>query len=346
MKLWTKIAFLGFCVAALVVPASAYPLVGSYLITGYGDDNILDGIQLHSQTMDLIISTSDGLDYTATYGIGGPQLSMVRDGYLLSQYPRPQDFGSGWATNAYILSDGVNGAWVHMGQEYDNPSDISIHVAAWAEDVEVTASQLVGKWTMQGVEDLNLLDNPSAPFDMMTYTYFVTDLGGGLLDMYMSEEDVHWYMQLNGNVLEPVSTPMDSSSVYLSMMTNGQTIVFAALNVESYDETDVCPTIGFATRDTMTIDDTLAFFDASVADGTLVGSGPGNSADGRRRALRNMILLAGDLIEEGRYTEACQQLRDAYGKCDGDPKPPDFVTGEAADDLADMILMVMDALGC
>jgi hypothetical protein len=99
----------------------------------------------------------------------------------------------------------------------------------------------------------------------------------------------------------------------------------------------------------MTIDDTLAtlaFFDASVADGTLVGSGPGNSADGRRRALRNMILLAGDLIEEGRYTEACQQLRDAYGKCDGDPKPPDFVTGEAADDLADMILMVMDALGC
>jgi hypothetical protein len=53
--------------------------------------------------------------------------------------------------------------------------------------------------------------------------------------MYMSEEDVHWYMQLNGNVLEPVSTPMDSSSVYLSMMTNGQTIVFAALNVESYD---------------------------------------------------------------------------------------------------------------
>ena len=255
MRQWIRLVFIGFCAISSMAHASPDFPAGSYLITSYGDDNILDGIQLYSQTMDLIISTIDGLNYTATYGIGGPQLSMVRDGYLLSQYPRPQDFGSGWATNAYILSDGVNGAWVHMGQEYDNLNDISIYVATWMEDVEVTASQLVGKWIMQGIDDTNLLSNPSAPFNMITYTWLVTDLGSGLLDMYMVEEDAHWNMQLNGNVLEPVSTtPIDAWHAYVSMMTNGQTIVFAVLSTELYDETDVSPFIGFATRDNIDID--------------------------------------------------------------------------------------------
>jgi hypothetical protein len=113
--------------------------------------------------------------------------------------------------------------------------------------------------------------------------------------------------------------------------------------IESYGETLFFEDFE---RQTATVDDTLAFFDASVAAGTLVGNGPGKSANGRKGALRNMIIAAGDLIDEGRYEEACQQLWDAYRKCDGDPRPPDFVTGQAADDLADMILGVMDELGC
>lgn len=94
------------------------------------------------------------------------------------------------------------------------------------------------------------------------------------------------------------------------------------------------------------IEEVIDFFDESVADGTLVGDGPGKSADGRRGALRNMIIAAGDLIEEGLYEEACDQLWAAYRKCDGDPKPPDFVAGDAADDLAVMILGVMYEIGC
>lgn len=123
------------------------------------------------------------------------------------------------------------------------------------------------------------------------------------------------------------------------------TIVYFVDNfrIESYGETlffeDFEP-------QTATIAEVLAFFDTSVADGTLVGNGPGRSADGRRGALRNMIEAAGDFIEEGLYEEACEQLGAAYRKCDGDPRPPDFITGDAADDLADMILGVMDELGC
>lgn len=94
------------------------------------------------------------------------------------------------------------------------------------------------------------------------------------------------------------------------------------------------------------IAETLEFFDASVESETLVGEGPGNSAEHRLNALRNMLEAASDLIDDGLIQEACQQLRAAYKKCDGQPNPPDFVTGEATEELADMIQDVIDSLGC
>ncbi len=93
-----------------------------------------------------------------------------------------------------------------------------------------------------------------------------------------------------------------------------------------------------------TIGGILAFFDASVADGTLCGYGPGNSADGRRDALRNKIKAAGDMIDDG--VDACEQLLDSYQRCDGLPRPPEFVACPAAATLAQMILELMGELGC
>jgi hypothetical protein len=90
----------------------------------------------------------------------------------------------------------------------------------------------------------------------------------------------------------------------------------------------------------------LAFFDEVVTNGTLFGDGPGKSADGRLNALRNQIEAAGDLIDAGNLVEGCQQLMDAYNRCDGLPKPPEFVAGESAATLAEMILQLMADLGC
>ncbi|GAF78455.1 unnamed protein product, partial [marine sediment metagenome] len=95
----------------------------------------------------------------------------------------------------------------------------------------------------------------------------------------------------------------------------------------------------------VSVADILAFFDESVADNTLIGDGPGKSAEKRLNALRNMIEAAGDLIDEGYFAEACQQLSDAYKKTDGLPKPPDFVIGSAVSTLADMIEDLVDS-GC
>ena len=95
-----------------------------------------------------------------------------------------------------------------------------------------------------------------------------------------------------------------------------------------------------------TIDDILTFFDQSVANGTLEGYGPGNSANGRLNALRNMLEMAGDLIAIGDIEDACGQLKSALNKCDGETPPPDFVTGEGVEGLHDMILELMAKLGC
>ena len=94
------------------------------------------------------------------------------------------------------------------------------------------------------------------------------------------------------------------------------------------------------------IADILAFFDSSVQAGTLTGNGPGNSGAGRRNALRNMLTAAGNLIQQGRIADACQQLLDALNRTDGNSLPPDFVTGSAAADLAQRIRTLRATLGC
>ena len=92
------------------------------------------------------------------------------------------------------------------------------------------------------------------------------------------------------------------------------------------------------------VEDILLFFDASVGDGPLYGKGPGSSASHRLKALRNQIEAAGDIIGDG--ADACQQLSDAYQRCEGLPRPPDFAQGPAAPTLAGMILDLMASLGC
>ena len=63
-------------------------------------------------------------------------------------------------------------------------------------------------------------------------------------------------------------------------------------------------------------------------------------------ALEEMLLNAYYYIEMGNIEEACGQLRQVYRRCDGESPPPDFVQGPAAEDLMEMILHLMEDLGC
>jgi hypothetical protein len=92
------------------------------------------------------------------------------------------------------------------------------------------------------------------------------------------------------------------------------------------------------------IQDILDFFDASAAQGTLQGYGPGNSAANRLKALRNMIEAASDLIEAGAYDQAVTQMASIADKTDGIAKPQDFAVGEAVAELNAMVEALISEL--
>jgi hypothetical protein len=148
----------------------------------------------------------------------------------------------------------------------------------------------------------------------------------------------------------PNGNDIYSISIGITFSPSGVGGFYGTLVIESNDSTVTVTLEGTGLSSqplpAPSVDGILAFFDASVADGTLVGSGPGNSATGRRGALRNKIVASGDLIEDGAIADACEQLLDAYQRTDAFPRPPEFVAGEAAPTLAGMILQLMGALGC
>ncbi len=81
----------------------------------------------------------------------------------------------------------------------------------------------------------------------------------------------------------------------------------------------------------------LKFIEDAESQEALTGFGPGKSAPNRLDALTNMIETAGSYIEAGDVEEAVGQLDAAYLKVDELLNPPDFVTGEATQPLAQMI---------
>jgi len=169
-----------------------------------------------------------------------------------------------------------------------------------------------------------------------TGTFYITYEAGTIHLSYMG------YGEENALYTTDISEWTDCEEVWIALTawSNGSSLSGSGSYFDDFSLiTSVAPPGGG-------IEETIDFFDWAVEAGELEGQGPGKSANGRLNALRNMLENAAVLIEDGFYEEACDQLWSAYKKCDGNPKPPDFVTGEATDDLAVMILGVMDELGC
>jgi hypothetical protein len=170
------------------------------------------------------------------------------------------------------------------------------------------------------------------------YEWFVVWGADGLAKGARVQDDV--VVDSGGVNLSVESTPGAQPSV---LFAGGNYLVFFE-GLSSFDK--YAQLVGDGLPPEEQIAEILEFFDDSVESGTLVGAGSGASADHRLDAVMHMIETAGALIEEGDIDGACNQLMAAYGKTDGDPIPPDFVTGSAASDLAFMIDELRQSLGC
>jgi hypothetical protein len=97
----------------------------------------------------------------------------------------------------------------------------------------------------------------------------------------------------------------------------------------------------------------LDFVDKSIKERNLLGyeSDPIFGADPYRgerlNIMKDKISTAANLLENGNFDEACQDLLDAYSGTDGLSQTPDLVYGQAAPELAKMIeYMRIEIIGC
>jgi len=95
----------------------------------------------------------------------------------------------------------------------------------------------------------------------------------------------------------------------------------------------------------------LVLFDESVKLGTLEWA---TTEHGKRsphnnlhlKLLRNMIKAAGGSIEQGKYEQACKQLKQIQKYFDSQNKSSDRVKGAATLELAGKIQQLIQSLGC
>lgn len=150
-----------------------------------------------------------------------------------------------------------------------------------------------------------------------------------------------------------VIPPNGSVDVEITFTPSAEGTVADGLQITSDDPDESVVTVNLSGTGIFTevppseqIANILDFIDAAVLEGTLEGNGNGNSAGNRLNALTNMIEAAGDLVAQGQIVEACDQLASAFQKTDGLPKPPDFVIGASAAELASRIQDLRNDLGC
>jgi hypothetical protein len=164
------------------------------------------------------------------------------------------------------------------------------------------------------------------------------------LDEFGTSFDVHCLTFVDErDIVLPGFTDIGSLEIYpvrLTVAAGGRAIshfrdgqLFAPITLSPDDLIPPSlPVIGLDPKDRFAA--LLGLFDAAIAAKTLVGQGPGASAQGRAGALRNMLSDAGELIGPGLLTDAIERLRGALKRTDGRSPPPDFVAGPAAEDLA------------
>lgn len=149
-------------------------------------------------------------------------------------------------------------------------------------------------------------------------------------------------------VLPRIVNPMGVLELEVTCAPSAEGDAAAVLEVASNDPARPVLTVEFSgtgmATTPPTVEDVLAEFDEWVAEGTLVGSGPGGSAEGRLGALRNMIAQAGTYLDQGEVALAVAQLEAVQARCDGDSPPPDFVAGAAAAELHGMVEELIAAL--
>ena len=93
------------------------------------------------------------------------------------------------------------------------------------------------------------------------------------------------------------------------------------------------------------IADLIAYYDQALGDGSISGVGKGRSGPNKARALGNQLRSAQQMIADGEWSMAIDQLYDVLKHADGTGRPKDFVEGLGLTELQTRIMDLIAGLG-
>jgi len=238
---------LALCTVVLILgvsvePASAELFAGSWDMNWYGDWNLRNGFTIEDQGLDAITATRlDPQHVTLSMEERFSSVTLLQEGDTLRIESPPLDDGTCLWPAAYMMADGVNSAWVHLGQEYDDAEDISVTVGIAGRGTgTVSAADLAGYWKFDWLEHGNYGNSFLGPFERMSDVIHLSDLGGGQIEM-----DGLAVLSLVGNRLSMVTNLEDDQDCHLlEIVTDGYTLSFARVATETDDPTRVSVIIG------------------------------------------------------------------------------------------------------
>lgn len=227
---------------------------GVYNFSDQYDLNISNGVALGIGTVTLDIMQIDSNNLNVQISGNNPdegsyfgQFPLVVSGNTATLITHPYDM----LLELLLLSDGNNMVYTGIGQETNNPADISISVGNWLKNpLPVTIDSFVGTWSGFSYSDPNLL-NTTDGFNLKIHeSVTISRVDSDTISIDMKNELISLAVANGRATLNnaPVTTP--SGAVYhaVSIVTDGSGLSSYIVATELNDPTDVSVSIGLMTK--------------------------------------------------------------------------------------------------
>jgi len=233
-------------VAISVPPAQADIFAGDYTLTVEYDNDISDGVVLlQDVATPLAIARTSPTELSATItGQGGlVTIPLTQSGQLATAAGVPIAY-AGWNLIEFaMVSDGVNKAFLMVGQDTGDPMDIDFVVSSWSEAAQpVTPADIAGPWEILAYSDSNLRNlGEGFEYEESPVEGTFVQIGVDRVHLTAAPDDgdpLSADMLVSGNIVSLIDPPVAHSHL-LQFATDGNSTAGCSVGVETYDPTDV-----------------------------------------------------------------------------------------------------------
>ena len=235
----------GALVFLLTGAARADLFVGTYTPPVEYDNDISDGVViLHDSAVTLTVARNSPTELTATITgeVGPVTIALTQSGQRATATGAPIAY-AGWNLLEFaMVSDGTNKAFLMVGQDASDPTDIGFMVSSWSEATEpITPSDIVGTWAVRPYSDSNLLYLGDGFEEEHAVSAAFVQIGIDrvhLTAIPAEGQPLSADMLVSGNIVSLINPPVAHSHL-LRMATDGDTMAGCSVGVEIDDPTDV-----------------------------------------------------------------------------------------------------------